>query len=121
MRSMIVVSAFVMLASGCTAYLKAEHRSRPPRREAADIALGSAAQLVVGTLIAVESYYWYQHASEQPDPADQRVTPSHGAVLGLLLGTGLVLGGVADETIALTQAMTDDYVLYPSRNTTSSH
>ena len=41
------------------------------RRESADIALGGVAQVVVGGLIVVGSYYWFKHADYvwAPGPA----------------------------------------------------
>ena len=84
------------------------------RRESADIALGGVAQVVVGGLIVVGSYYWFKHAEEHREPAmEGKVTPQVGAMFGMLLGSGLTLSGVADDTIALYQAMSNDYVWAP--------
>ncbi len=113
MRSLAAAAAALLLAGGCTSYLKAQNRTKSARREAADIALGGVAQLVIGSLITMGSYAWYQHASQDDEPANDKITASHGAVFGLLLGTGLVIGGVADGTIAFYQGMSNDHLFAP--------
>jgi hypothetical protein len=111
-RSFVVLS---VLLCGCTAYLKQQNVARKSARgEAAQIALGGVAQLLVGGLIVVGSYYWFKHADAHPEPlSEDELSPKTGAVLGMLLGGSLVLSGVADDTIALYQAMSNDYVLSP--------
>ena len=94
--------------SGCTAYLKAQNRTASPRGEAGQIAMGGVAQIVVGALVAVGSYYLYQHAD--PQPMRDSLTGSHAGVAGVLVGSGLVIGGIADGTIALYQVLSGDHL-----------
>ena len=105
----------VSMSTGCMAYMKQGNRTRTSaRREAADIALAGAAQLIIGGLITVGSYYWFNDAKRNPEPlSEDELSPAAGAVLGMLLGGGIVLSGVGDETIALYQGMSNDYVLPP--------
>jgi hypothetical protein len=108
MRALLPVAMSALLATGCTAYLKAQNRTAGPRGEAGQIAMGGVAQIVVGALVTVGSYYLYQHADQ--DPARDGLTGSHAGVAGAIVGSGLVLGGLADGTIALYQALAGDHL-----------
>jgi hypothetical protein len=116
-RSFVVLVVAFCLLGGCTAYLKQLNPTRKaPRREAADIAVGGVAQLLVGGLIVAGSYCWFNSAKANPEPvSEDELAPAVGAMLGMLLGGSMVLSGVSDDTIALYQALSNDHLIPPYR------
>ncbi len=114
MRALSAVLAVVTVlgaAPGCTAYLKSQSRTKSARREAVDIALGGVSQLIVGGLIAAGSFYWFNHTKQNPEPiSEEELPPGFFPMASLLLGSGIVISGVADGTIGLYQGMSNDHL-----------
>jgi hypothetical protein len=97
--------------TGCMAFTLSQQRNQPPRREAKKLAGLAVAEIVLGGLIGVGSYYWFENTEPTMEGESKSTNPRLFALLGILLGAASLTSGVIDAGIAGTQAVTGDYVM----------